>query len=191
MMCLSQAALARYIQSDPIGLAGGLNTYGYALNNPLYWSDPLGLDIVPVGTPQQKAAINKALEKLKNSNPTTRSQVEALENSNNIHTVRFPFPNERPVNKTTGIRKNESNGIGTGSETVCDVTTDFTLNSGLNLSGESVLAHELLGHGLDKDRGVIDRSINPTSNQKFSEESAMNAANIYRKSVDQKLRNNY
>jgi len=69
----------RYISSDPIGLAGGLNIYAYAVGNPLKYIDPLGL-IPPSMVPQ--GIINNAQIAVNNvtNNAFTSDQISTLTN---------------------------------------------------------------------------------------------------------------
>src|SRR2546430_10881468 len=52
-------------QEDPIGLAGGLNLYGFAGGDPVNYSDPFGLKVTIVGE-----RLKRLIEELRRSSPT-------------------------------------------------------------------------------------------------------------------------
>jgi RHS repeat-associated protein len=53
----------RYIESDPIGLEGGLSTFAYAESSPLLFSDPLGLEKINPFGPSEDRVYHDTVER--------------------------------------------------------------------------------------------------------------------------------
>ena len=199
---LSNQAVAKFMSVDPVGALQhinqgniqGFNRYAYVNNNPYRYTDPDGRVLVAVGGEKDVSRINGMISKIESASPTLKGKVQQLKDSKNLHFISQSAKGENPRNTAMGSAGNDTNGVGTGSDTVLDLNNSVTIPNGnggtFTSSPEGVLAHELIGHAADVDKGIAGDTSTQAGKDK-SENSAMKMGNAYREANKEPLRKEY
>jgi RHS repeat-associated protein len=111
-------ATGQFTQPDPIGLAGGLNSYGFAAGDPVGFWDPFGLKVCYMGTRTEVRSLVRETERsigarvevgidncvisVGNSNAPARDEFLALVNSGYTYSIAFGTRGSRfdPLTRT-------------------------------------------------------------------------------------------
>jgi RHS repeat-associated protein len=156
-------ATGRFTQQDPIGLAGGLNLYGFAGGDPVNFSDPFGLSRDTVF--KDDAARDMVRTAMRHS-PTIRRIVgEYASNSGITVTFSTAFGALPSIPNTTGAARC-SGVIRLSCEVVVDVVNTSFENFLLgDLSGSTTKPEDILAHEI----GHVEARLDPTQSMRCEE----------------------
>jgi uncharacterized protein RhaS with RHS repeats len=164
----------RFTQEDPIGLAGGVNAYGFAAGDPVSYADPYGLraDTVLYDSRETQDSVKSAARR----SPTIARAVDQLNHAPNV-TVQVHQGTLRPENPGLTSAAYLRNG-----RVYIDITFDFSRIPEMraqsryadhgNVTSADVVGHEIFGHALPfsvKDRCMDDGCAQRRENEIRSE----------------------
>ena len=204
---LYDPALVVWTGVDPLADEyGGISPYVYCGDNPVNAIDPDGKEIriawnlrkgkniiqryfvykggklyyangqLYTGKIEYVRKVQDSLNKLTKDDFQLAYRVKELENSKEIHTIAI---GDSKINGNSNIPLSsykDKNHLPTGSNTSYDPDAYHAIN-GIKRSPEVGLAHELLGHAYNTDKGTTDYSVTPTGVARY-EVQAVNIENV-------------